>query len=239
MDWLDPYEIRARMAPAAIISLPLAISIMTIASVISDKLTELILGSGFVLVVFVYALSFLVRYFGRKIEDDLWDSWGGAPSTRLNRWRDLTFRDDLKQQLHDAVGNHCGIKLSSREEERNNPQKADEQIVQAFLQVKAMVRQDDPEGIWTKHNAEYGFHRNLLGSRSLWLAFSIIGIAACGAALYLKNDAILTFSLALNILLATVSILGGWYFLPKMIKNSAERYAESIWNSFLVYAKRN
>jgi hypothetical protein len=237
MDWLDQYEIRGRMAPAIIISLPLAISIITIVSIISDKLTQLLLGYGIIVLVLVYALSFLVRHFGRKIEKGLWSNWGGAPSIRLMRWKDPTFGGDLKEQLHKAVENDCGIRLSSPEEEYVNPQKADEQIMQAFLQVKAIVRKNDPDGIWTKHNAEYGFHRNLLGSKWIWLIFSIIGVVASGITLYFKKDDTLILGLALNIFLIIISILSGWYFLPMMIKDSAERYAESIWNSFLVCSK--
>lgn len=218
MDWLDQYEIRARIAPAALISLPIAISIIAVASIISDEFTQLIIGGGFFFIVFSYLLSFIIRYYGKELEKDLWVSWNGAPSTRFMRWRDLTLVDDLKQQLHEAVESYCGIALSTRDQEKNDPGKADEQIRQAFWHVKAIVRQEDPDGIWAKHNAEYGFHRNLLGSRRLSLAFSVVGIIACGIAFYFLKDNILVLGLTLNILLAIISFIGGWYYLPMMIK---------------------
>lgn len=238
MDWLDQYEIRARIAPAALISLPIAVSTIAVASVISDDLTQLIIGSGFFFIAFSYLLSFIIRHHGKELEKDLWISWDGEPSTRFMRWRDLTIVDDLKQQIYSAVEKYCGMALSTRDQEINDPEKADALIRQAFRNVKAVVRQEDPDGIWAKHNSEYGFHRNLLGNRRLWLAFSIIGVIACGITFYFSNANILAFGLALNIVLAIVSILGGWYYLPMMIKTTAERYAESIWFSFLASSQK-
>ena len=234
MEWLDQYEMKARIAPTIIVILPLAVAILSIALVISDQIVQVILSSGIALIIVIYILSSLVRYCGTKIEADLWKNWGGPPSTRFMRWSDSTFGDDLKQQLYAAVESRCRIRLSSVEEEKEDPNKADGLIGQAFLQVKATVRHDDPEGIWTKHNVEYGSYRNLLGSRGIWLVFSILGTIACGAFWYLNKDYILIFGLALNVLLAACSILSGWYVLPSLAKRAAEQYAEGIWNSFLV-----
>lgn len=238
MEWLDQYEMRARVAPSIIVILPLAIALLSIALVISNPIGQIIVSSG-IFIIIIYALSFLlIRYYGKKIEADLWIKWGGPPSTRFMRWRDSTFGDDLKQQFHAAVETLCRIRLSSKEEETNDTDRADRQIEQAFLQVKAIVRHDDPEGIWTKHNAEYGFHRNLLGSRNIWLLFSILGIIACGVFWHLSKDDILVIGLALNVLLSICSIFGGWCVLPGLTKYAADRYAESIWNSFLASVNR-
>jgi hypothetical protein len=237
MDWLDQYEMRARMAPAVIISIPMVISIITMASIFSGKFTQWIIGGGFVLAAFGYMLSFLIRYYGRELENKLWTDWGGAPSTRIMRWRDMTLGDDLKKQLHEAVKNYCKIELSTNDQEMENSGRADEQIKLAFLQVKGTVRKNDPDGIWAKHNAEYGFHRNLLGSRRLWLASAIISIIACGIAFELTKNNILILGATLNLFFAIISILGGWHYLPNIIRITADRYAESIWISFLTGLK--
>jgi len=238
MDWLDRYEIRARIAPSIIISLPIAISIFSITSILSKEFAQLIIGGGFTLIVFSYMLSFLIRYYGRELERDLWSNWDGAPSTRFIRWKDSTLGYDIKKQLHDAVENSCKIKLSSPEQEIHDPKKADELIEQAFLQVKEIVRQDYPDGIWVKHSAEYGFHRNLLGSRRVWLLFAIFGIIACGIAVIILKNNNLVIGLILNVLLALISIAGGWYYLPIIIKNTADIYSKSVWISFLTAHKR-
>lgn len=238
MEWFDPYEIRARIVPSIIVCLPLIITLLTIASEISGSLFHL-LGSGVALIVLIYALSFLVRHYGKKIEPDLWAKWDGPPSTRFMRWRDQTWNAVLKHQFHAAVERICGIKLKSKKEEADAPVETDQQIAQAFLQVKAIVRRDEPEGVWTKHNAEYGFHRNLLGSRGLWLMFSILGAAICGVVWNFTRADMSIVGFTLNIVLVVGSILWGWHFLPKFVKDSANRYSESVWNSFLVSAKRS
>ena len=57
---------------------------------------------------------------------------------------------------------------------------ADEKIGDAFIQVKHLVYYDDPKGMWRKYNAEYGFNRNLLGCKYLWIALSVVGVIICG-----------------------------------------------------------
>ena len=236
MKWFDPYELRARIAPAIVVSLPIGITGLSLLALLEEP-PDLLLQGSLALLVLIYTFSFVVRHCGRKIEPNLWASWDGPPSTRLMRWRDSTFDIGLKHQLHSAVEHVCRIKLSSKNEEICDPQTADEKITQAFILIRAVVRRDEPAGVWSAHNAEYGFHRNLLGSRVVWLIFSISGAIVCGTLwLFYKNDALIV-SLALNVFLVVCSFVFGWIYLHKFALTSANRYAESIWNSFLVSAK--
>src|SRR5262249_27590972 len=61
--------------------------------------------------------------------------------------------------------------------ETRYPGQADKTIHDAFRLVRQYLRQHDHDGLWSKQNIEYGFCRNLLGCRTLWL-----GMALCGAA---------------------------------------------------------
>lgn len=233
MEWIDDYEWRARIAPTIIVILPIIIALYCTILVISSSLIESIAGSGVILMISIYALSFVTRYLGKRIEPDLWRGWGGAPTTRFMRWRDHSIKDEIKSQIHQAVLVKCGIKLSSIEEELRNPEEADKQIEQAFLKIKAIVRRDDKDGLWSKHNAEYGFHRNLLGSNTLWIICSLFGVAICGILWYYKREDILIVGVALNISILVISILLRGYLLSEATEHAANRYAESILTSFL------
>lgn len=202
MGWFDAYEIRARMVPTLIVGLPLLVT-LPVAVLQTPKASNLpfqILGGVLLSLAILYTFSFLVRYLGKRIEPSLWTTWGGAPSTRFLRWRDSTFNSDLKRKLHTAVERCCDVQLRSEQEEVEDRADADSKIGQAFLQIKSMVRNQQPDGVWSKHNAEYGFNRNLLGSRHLWLLLSVSCTLACSPLLYFGiGDSLVAICLALNL----------------------------------------
>lgn len=239
MEIFDQYEIRARISPSVIISLPLVVMLFISIYEVSDSLSETVIGASLVYILLIYSFSIFIRGYGRKIEQALWKGWGGPPSVRVMRWSDSLFGDELKRQLHDAVEKNCDIILSTRAEEKENPNEADKKISQAFSKVKAILRRCDPEGLWSKHNAEYGFQRNLLGGRGIWLLFSILGSIGCWTSWTYEKANIWILGLAISLLWAIASVICGWYLLPKFIRFSADRYAESAWSSFLICAQKN
>ena len=179
MSFLDYYEIRARFIPTLIVGMPV---IFTLNFILIGRNVETIplVGSNIVfLIIFIYPFSFVVRHCGRKIENKLWFSWDGPPSTRFLRWRDCFFGGEYKTQLHDAIRKDLHLNLSTDQEEKADPELADSKIDQAFVQVRSMLRLHDPHGLSYKHNAEYGFNRNLIGSRIIWILISIAGISVC------------------------------------------------------------
>ena len=185
MPWFfDQYEIRARIAPTIVVLSPLILAFLLIVLSVSDSWIISLSSLAVVALITTYALSFLVGYLGRRIQPALWDKWGGAPTTSMLRWRDETFSDGAKRRMRERAARVSSTTLPSREEEEQNPGKADQQLLQAFTTVKAVVRQEDPEGVWSKHNSEYGFNRNLLGSREVWLISSVLGTLACAIVWY-------------------------------------------------------
>ena len=238
MNFLDAYEWRARIAPAFIVMLPVLITFMVLQSLLQNTSTLLLqlLTNGIVLLGLVYIASSVVRYYGQNIEPDIWKSWGGPPSTRFLRWSDTTIGEDTKQKLHKTVKAICDIELKSRQAESREPDLADEKIQQAFTQVKTIVRQRDPQGVWLIYNAEYGLYRNLYGSRYIWLAFSILGALVCGYFWKTHNNDTLLLGFVLNGFASVIILIMGWYYLPKFVLRAANRYAESVWTTFLVDA---
>jgi hypothetical protein len=238
MNWFDDYEIRARILPAIIVFLPVMIPVFLI---VYGEMTATVsfLFSGIVLAALVYPLSFIVRRPGSRLEKTLWEQWGGPPSTRVMRWRDNTFSISLKTELHRAVRDYCGITLSDLDEEQNDPPEADEKIGDAFIQVKHLVYHDDPKGMWRKYNAEYGFNRNLLGCKYLWIALSVVGVIICGFCWHFTGDSAYVVGSFINLTILIIAVILTRYILPETVKDPAEYYASSVWQSFLVIVKRN
>jgi hypothetical protein len=219
-----------------IVSLPGIITFLVLILDTSGSLAQF-LGSGVLLLIVVYPVSFLVRHLGKEVEPGMWRSWDGPPSTRFLRWRDTRFGGKTKRMLHQAVGHFCRIELLPPDDEERDPQEADRLISEAFGQVKATVRRDNAGGVWEKHNAEYGLQRNLLGSRVLWSASAAAGVLVCGTLWLTSNNDLLLIGAILNIIVLTWSLVWGWVFLPRFTKEAADAYAESVWSSFLVGAK--
>lgn len=231
MGRLDAYELRARVAPALIISLPGIITLLFIGTSLSASLAQF-LSSGVVLLVVVYAISFLVRNLGRREERKLIEDWGELPSTRFVRWRDEKFAYENKKAIHSKVAQNFQINLLSQEQELEYQEAADTQIKEAFRRVRPLLRHDNPEALSSKHNAEYGFHRNLLGSRPLWVASAFIGTLACGITWHAQGTQLAFLAAALNSAVLVWSIV--WcLLLPSFTKDAADSYAESAWMEFL------
>jgi hypothetical protein len=235
--WLDQYEIRARIAPTVVVLSPLFFAFFFIALGLTGSWPGSLASVGVVALLLIYILSFLPSQRGKKIESDLWADWDGPPSTGRMRWRDPTLHDETKRRLRARAEKVSGVKLLSEEEEKRHPEEADELIARAFEQVRATVREENPEGNWAKHNAEYGAIRNLLGSRTIWLTLSVLGALICGAVWYFAaRDVWLLLGLGAEVTSVVAAYVMGWHVLPRSAKMAADRYAESVSNAFLASA---
>ncbi|MBW2090721.1 MAG: hypothetical protein JRI34_01170 [Deltaproteobacteria bacterium] len=112
-------------------------------------------------------------------------------------------------------------------------------IDQAFERIKGILRQYDKNGLWSIANAEYGFARNLYGSRLLWLSISIFMTVLNAAFIYLSYDNLKLLGLILNLLNVFCCVLVGWRVLPKLTEDIGFRYAEHAWESFCNIAEQS
>ena len=233
--FLDPYELKARIAPGLIVLLPLLATAIYAAPILSSW--SIFAAGSVCTLALLYGLSFLVRARGKAIERDLWEAWGGAPSTRFMRFRDSTFGADLKLSIQAALAREFSARLVNPADEAKNPGRADNAIIDAFRHVRQYLRQHDPGGLWFKQDIEYGFCRNLLACRAIWLS-----IAACSAIFSLfcaagSGGKFLNPASAIGGLSIVCSLYMGWLVLPGATKRTAEAYAESAWMAFLQVAQ--
>lgn len=167
---LDYYELKARIAPAIFLSVPV---LLTLWSCYKEEFTGLSnIFKGIISLAIIYVLSIIVRALGKKIEPELWQSWGGAPSVQIVSWKNKIIGDELKGLYLRAVRERLKLPTPTKEEEESNPARAADLVRQAFKGIQGVIRQKDKNGLWSIANADYGFARNLLGSRILWLTIS-------------------------------------------------------------------
>lgn len=236
----DYYEVRARVVPAVLVFSPLVVTCISFAYAISHSVPWTA-SSGVVAFAVLYVLSFVVRTLGRRTEADLWAKWNGPPSTRFMRWQDDFFSPQAKKGYHDAIREEFGIQLKDKVEEHTDQSEADKLIMDAFRRVKSLVRIEDPKGLWNAHNAEYGFIRNIIGSRFLWLILSLLGTILCGYLYYLRGAGLSLACLVVSGLSAVLALICCCLHphLAQFAKQVADRYSESAWGSFMaIHRKR-
>jgi hypothetical protein len=105
-------------------------------------------------------------------------------------------------------------------------------IKQAFKGIQGVIRQKDKKGLWSIANADYGFARNLLGSRILWLTMSAVMAIISAYNVYSQFNKPILIGMVGNAVMVFASIYVGWYVLPEYTRQVAFRYAEHSWESF-------
>jgi hypothetical protein len=229
--FLDPYEIKARIAPGLILSVAVLVDVVFTVPVLSN--IPIFAATGIFSLALIYGLGNFARARGAAIQPKLWANWGGEPSTRFLRTRDPHFGDGLKTSVRNELARRFGVRLLPPDGEARNSELADREIVDAFRRVRSYLRQKDADDLWQKQNIEYGFCRNLLGCRASWIVLSVAALAfALGNAIR-TNQSLLNPGSIVGCLSLLCAVYVGWFMLPTATKKVAEAYAESAWMAFL------
>lgn len=165
----DAYEIQARVLPAMLVVLPIAILVGQIAWRQKGWLAVIGWGTGLE-VVFAILVSKLGHAMGARLQDRLTKEWGGLPTMRWLRPNDPSHSEQQKKIWRKAVSTLSGLKVD-RELKGNDLAEADRVIEDAIVACRNKVRSSRKADLLNKHNVAFGFARNLAGMR--WLALSI------------------------------------------------------------------
>ncbi|WP_141750789.1 MULTISPECIES: hypothetical protein [Stenotrophomonas] len=168
----DPYERKARLAPALIVLMPLTVSFITACREELDAMRIL----AAVLVTFCAPFLFcsIVRFQGKQLEAKLVIRWGGLPSTILLRHRDARLNPQVKMRYHRAIRDKLGLPLPTAARERNDPRSADHAYEAAVAVLRDRSR--GTESLVLKENISYGFFRNMSALRPFGIAACIAGL---------------------------------------------------------------
>ena len=159
-------------------------------------------------------------------------------------WTSFNPNDAVERQ-HDVISvegeGPCGCRRSPldlapfQEKGSHNLDDAKRLIADAFAQVKTDLDLEKPDGKHQVHNIENGFARNLL--RATWpIGFSITITAAvwCGAFVFIEGNLWLPVVGVISSLISALLFgLARRFWLPNLVKISADRYAEKAWTTFI------
>jgi hypothetical protein len=233
--FIDEYEVKARLAPGLIVSLPALVDAIHVVPSLSNW--PIFAAGGIISLVLLYGVGHVIRAAGQQLEPTLWKQWSGPPSTRLMRSSDTFFGAELKNSIRAAVTQEFGITLPTSEQEKTDPNRSDKAIGDAFGRVRGFLRHSDPTGVWQKNNIEYGFCRNLLGGRILWASVATGSLVVAIWYSATNHSGFLNPAVVVSSLSLLIAGYVGWHVLPKATKRTAERYAELAWTTFLQVSK--
>jgi hypothetical protein len=119
----DPYDRQARLYPALLCVLPLLTLIALYApnvSALTRAVTITASCGG------LFLITNICRELGKRIEEGLFQKWGGKPTTQLLRHRDSIIDSITKCRYHAFLEGKINVQFPNEEQEKSDPAAADE-----------------------------------------------------------------------------------------------------------------
>ena len=172
----DRYTLQARIQPALLALLPLAVLAFTSAP--SDwrgtagLLAVIGTGGGTAL------LAQVARDRGRAKQSLLWDMWGGPPTTRLLRQSESAGHHS-RERWRSRLQRLTGDQLPTAEDERSDPTRADARYAASVAVLREATFDRVRFPLVAAENANYGFRRNLWGLKPWGASIALVSAISC------------------------------------------------------------
>ena len=177
----DTYERRARVYPALLVVLPIALGGASWLPAGVDLVG--LAGGALASVVLAAFLGQIARDQGKKRESELFRRWGGKPSALALSFGGGYFDRTTLERVHRKHRElDAGLSLpSSFEEETADPERARAAYESASDLLLSRTRDHERFRLVFEENVNYGYRRNLWAMRSLGLLMASLGVAVSAA----------------------------------------------------------
>jgi len=222
----DEYDLRARIFPALVVSLPVVACVYTVIPA-ARSMTGFGLG-GLLEASALYFIARIARDKGAKAQKRLFKEWGGLPSTLFLRHRDGTIDPLTKARYKVCLAKLTGLEFPSESAEEALPDVADSTYASS---VKALLeqRRDKKFRLIFLENCNYGFMRNLFGLRAIGLLLAVSTLSADAYRFYLKGSAA---PLLISLVVSGVMLFLLMFGVSKhAVRRSADAYAHALLRS--------
>lgn len=229
---MDAYDRTARLAPAYIALFPISVLVVALFGGEDwwDRIVALLIAAGLPIL-----LADMVRHIGKSKQIELWERWGGSPTTQLLRHHPAT-GNAVRNNNHTLRGVRrahveriTGLALPTAGDERKRKKKADEVYDAAIALVRPRANE---RSLVARENRLYGFWRNLYGGRGFVALMGLLGVMS-SVALYLF-DHFDTYSVALGWVVLDGIVGIAWMILAwrviteEAVKRAANNYATEV-----------
>jgi hypothetical protein len=225
---LDEYSRNARLKPAFLVLLPVAIVLASF-----KQNYSLLLGG--ISATTVSGLTFLLAQLGRdrgKLkEPSLFVRWGGKPSVVKLRHRDGTVGSRTLGRYHAAGASALGEPFPTKEQEMLNPTEADA-LYQAYCDLLLeKTRNKEAFPLVFAELTNYGFRRNLWGMKAIGVFLAAICFLVEGVRIAVTYHLTSTLNKTLIpfVVIEGIVVLS-WVVLitPTWVRLAADAYARSL-----------
>lgn len=227
---LDKYILIARVAPVLLTVLPTLIGVNLWAiNTFSVPLNSVMILVLFAVFVFIAQFG---RHRGKIKEPELWDSWGGPPTTRFLRHSDTQFNPIRRRRCHRNLQIIIpDLELPTPEEENNNPELADQIYEACTRYLIDKTRDQSSFPLIFKENINYGFLRNLWGLKPYGIFLTLLGLVIAifhASYQWLQLNTISVYTLFVTAINFIFLFLWFFWVTPQTIKVAADAYAERL-----------
>lgn len=222
---IDIYDLKARQLPAVIALAPLLLLINDFSSF--EKLSKTLAGLGIVYG-FAYIGQQIVRDLGKKREDNLYQEWGGKPTTLALRLNDNPVFDEMTiKRYHEKLATIADKKMPTKEEELSDIAKADLVYDSCSNYLRENTRDEKKYKLLFSENISYGFRRNMLGIKSIAIGILFIGVSITSIKYFMhknysNNDVIAIVSSVVMLVFWILLVNSNW------VKAAGYRYARQL-----------
>ncbi|MBZ6485056.1 hypothetical protein [Priestia aryabhattai] len=230
-NFLDPYELKARLFPAILALSPLELS----ACLWYPKLLTIELVGINIIVLFciLFTLTKLSRAAGFKKQKKLLQDWGDFPTTIFLRHGDRTIDYITKRRYHKFLKENVqGIHIPTPEEECESPELYDNHYGSAVNWLRQNTKDKSKYDLVHKDNANYGFSRNALGLKPVGIGFCLISLCLNCLGAYQKYRLTISnipIQIWLAVVLSLIIMLIWIFFINKnLVRNLADSYAKTL-----------
>ena len=229
----DAYGRTARLTPALMTLLPAIVTAAVWTPVLYDFAVDIV-ATG-VACGLTVPLAHWARYLGRNAERQLFQKWGGKP-TSLWLLRSDSNIDELTKARYRRYleGNVDGWKAPSQAEEETDRQGAMSTYDSAVRRLKegSRDRRDRPHfDLVFKENVSYGFRRNTYGLRWIGRLIAMICLAVGGGSLYfsacVKGDPVSKLDVGSLLFLLGMAVAWLWVN-QRWVRDAANGYARAL-----------
>ena len=120
-------------------------------------------------------ISSLISNYGNKRQEKLYKLWGAAPSTLILRHSNQVLSKYTKARYYKWINNHIAdFKMPSLEEEKNDPDDADQKYSSACDYLREFTRDKKKFSKIYRDLVAYGFARNLLSIQKFGLFIAVL-----------------------------------------------------------------
>lgn len=176
-------------------------------------------------------LADLARSSGKRIEQTLFEKWGGQPTVALLRHQGVSNKV-LLHRRHRRLHSLTGHRILTMEEEQQDSLAADAVYEACSTYLRSITRDGNAAKLVFEENCNYGFRRNMLGLKPFGITTSIVGTVGTAALFVVSRFTEVLAPSPLAIISGIVNFLLFVFWLQVVdatwVKSMADAYANRL-----------